>query len=174
LNRIGPFNEELATGEDTDFAFRAYQAGVPVLGVPAMRVVHHGEPATLAAWYRQQLWHANRRSYEHIRKLSGGRVGGNAPRFTRLYLAATLSLLTGMAGALCFRAPFWMVLCLPWIALIAAPAAILSRRGRTFRHFPGLCVLYGAYGLARTVDLLGLHPQKPSWKSAGRPAHRGP
>ncbi len=33
-DQLGGFNEELTTGEDTDFAFRADQAGIPVLGCP--------------------------------------------------------------------------------------------------------------------------------------------
>jgi len=32
--RLRGFDEELLTGEDTDFAFRAHLKGVPVLGVP--------------------------------------------------------------------------------------------------------------------------------------------
>lgn len=171
LDRIGVFNEELTTGEDTDFAFRAYQAGIPVLGLPTLRVAHHGEPATLRAFYRQQLWHANRRSYEHIQRLSGGKVGGNAPRFTRLYLATALLGLGGVAAAAALRSPWPLALVLPWLGLIAGPAALLSLRGRTLRHFAGLCVLYAAYGLARSLDLVGLHRQKPSWKSA--PAQPG-
>ena len=177
LDRIGSFNEELATGEDTDFAFRAYQAGVPVLGLPGLHVTHHGEPATLAAFFRQQLWHANRRSYEHIQRLSGGKVGGNAPRFTRLYLATALLALAGLAVAAAAAVPYaWgLMLVLPWLAVVAGPAALLSLRGRTLRPLPALCVLYAAYGLARSLDLLGFHPRKPSWKAPAlpRPASGG-
>ncbi len=165
LDRIGGFNEELATGEDTDFAFRADQAGLPVLGLPTLRVAHYGEPATLGAFYRQQLWHANRRSYEHIQRLSGGKVGGNAPRFTRLYLATATLALTALLTALVTGSGWWLAGLLPWLGLMAGPALLLSLRGRTLRHFPALCVIYAAYGLARSVDLLGHHRDKPSWKA---------
>jgi GT2 family glycosyltransferase len=94
-DQLGGFNEELTTGEDTDFAFRADQAGIPVLGLPTLRVAHYGEPATFGQWYKQQLWHANRKSYRHIQQLSGGKIGGNAPRFTALYLS---TLVLGLAG----------------------------------------------------------------------------
>lgn len=164
-DRLGGFNEELTTGEDTDFAFRAHQAGIPVLGVPGLRVAHHGEPATLRQWFRQQLWHANRRSYRHIVRLSGGRVGGNAPLFTALYLGTFLVGFVGIAAAV-FCGCWWpIVLFAPWLAVVTGPALLLCRRGRGWKYFPALCVLYAAYGFARSIDFIGLHPRKPNWKS---------
>lgn len=159
------FNEELATGEDTDFAFRAYMAGIPVLGLPALRAFHHGEPDTLAKFYRQQIWHANRRSYEHIRKLSGGKIGGNAPKFAALFLATFTLALAGIFAAAFIACGWFLLATLPLLALNAGPAALLSLRGKSFRHFFALCVIYFAYGFARMLDLLGLAQTKASWKT---------
>jgi len=103
------FNEELSTGEDTDFAFRAYMAGIPVLGLPSLRVFHHGEPRTIVQFYRQQVWHANRRSYEHIKKISGGKVGGNAPVFSALFLVCVALAIAGVAAAIAMRSPLAML-----------------------------------------------------------------
>lgn len=167
-DQLGGFNEELTTGEDTDFAFRADQAGIPVLGVPGLRVAHYGEPATLGQWFKQQLWHANRKSYRHIKQLSGGKVGGNAPRFTALYLGTLLLGLLGLISALITDHYSLITLFLPFLGLIAGPALLLCLRGKTLRPFPALCVLYAAYGLARSIDLLGLHRAKPSWKVAAK------
>jgi glycosyltransferase involved in cell wall biosynthesis len=165
FDAINGFNEELPTGEDTDFAFRAYMHGVQVLGVPALRVFHHGEPATLGDFYKQQVWHANRRSYQHIQQLSGGKVGGNAPRFAMAFLIGLLSLITGIAVALIAAQPAWLLLALPLVAVVTLPAAWISFNGRSLRHFPMLCLLYAAYGVARVWDLVGLSRAKPSWKS---------
>lgn len=167
-DQLGGFNEELTTGEDTDFAFRADRAGIPVLGVPGLTVAHYGEPATLRQWFKQQLWHANRKSYRHISQLSGGKVGGNAPRFTALYVGTLLLGLAGWLAALLTGCGWLAGLFLPFLGLITGPAFLLCLRGRTLRPFPALCVLYAAYGLARSIDLLGLHRAKPSWKV---PAH---
>jgi glycosyltransferase involved in cell wall biosynthesis len=167
-DQIGGFNEDLTTGEDTDFAFRADRAGIPVLGVPGLRVAHHGEPATFGQWYKQQLWHANRKSYRHIVQLSGGKVGGNAPRFTALFLGTLLLGLLGFFAALITSRGTLLALFIPFLALLAGPALLLSWRGKNFRFFPALCVLYAGYGLARSIDLLGLHRAKPSWKSPAR------
>lgn len=163
-DQIGGFNEELTTGEDTDFAFRADRAGIPVLGLPGLRVAHLGEPATFAQWFKQQLWHANRKSYRHIKQLSGGKVGGNAPRFTALFVGTGLMGLMGVMGLM---AGYWPAgaLAIPFAALITGPAFLLCWRGKSFRFFPALCALYAGYGLARSIDLLGLHRAKPSWKT---------
>ena len=159
------FNEELPTGEDTDFAFRAYMADVPVLGVPDLKVVHHGEPVTLRQFYKQQVWHANRHSYEHIQKLSGGKIGGNAPRFAKAFMAGLFSAVVGLAISAVTGNAWWLLLLLPVLGVISLPAAYISMKGRSLRHLPMLCLLYAAYGWARMQDWVGLAQSKASWKS---------
>jgi GT2 family glycosyltransferase len=162
-DRVGGFDERLATGEDTDFAFRAHLAGIPVLGVPKLRVVHHGEPATLSAFSRQQLWHANRLSYSRVFQ-SGQQAGRHAPLFTLLFAAGLLLLMLAIPAGLLWPPAGWL-LALPLPVLVAGPAAWLCFKGRKLRFFPALCVLYFAYGLARAMDLAGLQREKKSWKS---------
>jgi GT2 family glycosyltransferase len=163
--KIGGFNEDLPTGEDTDFAYRAYLAGVPVLGVPELKVVHRGEPATLLQFFRQQIWHANRRSYRHILKASGGKVGGNAPKFAAAFLAATVLAAGGLTASLVTGHWSPVTAVLPLAAVVVLPAARLCLRARQWHHLPGLCVLYAAYGVARVYDLVGMARAKTSWKS---------
>ena len=164
FDAVEGFNETLSTGEDTDFAFRVYMQGIPVLGVPALRVFHHGEPATLRAFYKQQVWHANRHSYAHIAQLSGGKIGGNAPRFAWAFTGAVASALVGIFGWLWTGHPACALLLLPLATVILLPAVYISLKGKTARHLAALCLLYGAYGWARMWDLLGLSKAKPSWK----------
>ena len=164
-DRVKGFNEELATGEDTDFAYRAYLAGVPVVGNPALVVVHHGEPATVGQFCRQQVWHANRKSYSHILKATGGKVGGNAPRFAIAFLATSILAVGGFIGAIALGCPWAMLLVLPLPALVAAPAVLMCARGRNAKFFPALVALYTVYGFARALDLTGFAREKPSWKA---------
>jgi glycosyltransferase involved in cell wall biosynthesis len=165
-DELGGFDEALPTGEDTDFVFRADRRGHTVLAVPALRVLHHGEPETLAAFFRQQLWHANRSSYRKIVRESGGRVGGNAPRFTALFLAATGLALVAAPLAVGLDSPLpWLGL-LPLPTLIALPALRTALRAHRPAEAPALAVLYAAYGLARSLDLLGFGRHKRSWKAA--------
>ena len=160
------FDEELPTGEDTDFVFRAYQKGLAVIAVPELQVVHHGEPKTLAAFYKQQLWHANRSSYTKIMRESKGQTGGNAPKFTVLFLATSLIFIAALIALVVTCNPWTLIGLLPFPGLIALPAAMIALKAKKpFRFFP-LCALYAAYGLARTLDLVGLFRKKTSWKSA--------
>jgi glycosyltransferase involved in cell wall biosynthesis len=160
--RVGGFDENLSTGEDTDFVFRATMAGIPAWGLPALKSIHLGEPDTLKKFFRQQVWHANRKAYKTIVEKSGMKSGGNAPLFTALFLAglvcAVVSLVLG------FFNPFLWLGLLPLPGLLLVPAGITSLRARDLKLIPPLFVLYGAYGLARCIDLVGLARQKPSWK----------
>lgn len=161
---LGGFDEELPTGEDTDFVFRAHVKGIPVLGAPALRVVHHGEPRTLGPFFRQQLWHANRTSYGRILRKTGARVGGNALLFTAAF-SAGLVLLAAAAGALAAgRASLAAACVLPLAALVLLPAVLMASRARRWDLVPRLAVLYAAYGLARSLDLAGFFRAKRSWK----------
>lgn len=165
FDAVEGFNEELPTGEDTDFAFRAYMKQIPVLGYPELKVVHHGEPATMRQFFKQQLWHANRRSYQHIVRLSGGKIGGNAPKFAILFFLCADLAVIGLAAAAIFRSWWPLLLCLPMAGVVAGPAFLMCLKGGGWKHFPMLAVIYAAYGVARTIDLLGWAREKKSWKS---------
>lgn len=162
-DRIGGFDESLATGEDTDFVFRAAMAGIPCWGLPALKSVHLGEPATLRAFFKQQVWHANRKAYQTILNKSGMKTGGNAPLFTALFLALFVLALFGLLAAV--RNPMAALLALPLPLFLLALSARTCARARRWEMIPALAVLYGAYGVARSLDLVGLSPRKFSWKS---------
>jgi glycosyltransferase involved in cell wall biosynthesis len=165
FEKLGGFDEELATGEDTDFVFRAYLQNIPVLGLPALRVVHHGEPATLAAFFRQQLWHSNRASYRRIMSKTGGRIGGNAPLFTILFLVGIVLFLAGLAGVVT-GCPFAAILLLPLPAVMITPALIVSHRAGNPGLILRLASLYAVYGLARAMEMTGCFRDKSNWKAS--------
>ena len=164
LEVVPAFDESLTTGEDTDFAFRATLAGCEVVALPALRVTHLGEPSTLVQYYRQQLWHANRKAYSTILKSSGGKSGANAIFFSLAFLAALLLVPLGILLALLFT-PWALLLLAPLALVTAGPAALIADRARSPLLFLRLCVLYFLYGFARSVDLVGLSSRKKSWKS---------
>ncbi len=166
FDRLGGFDENLPTSEDSDFVFRASRRGLVVLGVPALRVVHHGEPATLRAFYRQQAWHANRSSYARIVGERSGKTGGHAPLFTVLYVFSLAAAAAGVALSVVTAWWYWLFLIVPFAALLAGPAALIARRAKSWRLVPALSVLYAAYGCARALDLVGFYRTKRSWKTA--------
>jgi len=163
FERIGGFDETLSTGEDTDFVFRATMAGIPAWGLPALQSVHLGEPDTLKKFFRQQLWHANRKAYKTILEKSGMRAGGNAPLFTALFLLLLVLALAGLAGGFLNSIYLAGLIPLPLLLMVLAGRTVL-RAGKPGLLLP-LAILYGAYGLARVIDLAGLAPRKPSWKA---------
>jgi len=97
---------------------------------------------------------------------SGGKIGGNAPRFTALYLGLLVFAIVGMSLSLFVgrvtAAPFFIA---PWLGLILLPAARTALRAKKPSACTALAILYATYGWARTLDLLGFHRRKTSWKS---------
>ena len=164
LAAVPAFDETLTTGEDTDFAFRAAQAGCEVVALPSLRVTHLGEPSTLGQYYRQQLWHANRKAYGTILKSSGGKSGANAIFFSLAFLGGLLLAAIGLVLGVLFT-PWALLLLAPLATVTLVPAALIADRAGSPLLFFRLIVLYFLYGLARSVDLVGLSPRKKSWKS---------
>lgn len=164
LEVVPEFDETLTTGEDTDFAFRATQAGCEVVALPSLRVTHMGEPSTLRQYYRQQLWHANRKAYGTILKSSGGKSGANAILFSIAFLGGLVLALAGLVLGLVLS-PWAFLLLLPLAAITAGPALLIADRANSPVLFFRLTILYFLYGVARSVDLVGLSPRKKSWKS---------
>ncbi len=162
---VGGFDETLSTGEDTDFALRATRKGIDVCGLPSLQAVHHGDPATLSQFYRQQYWHANRRSYRKIRSGGSGMAGLHAPVFTFLFLAASIFALAGAGLAVVAGSMAPLAGLVPLLVLIGAPALVIAlRAGEPLQAFP-LSVLYLTYGLARTLELGSPAKKEKSWRA---------
>ncbi|NLG34816.1 MAG: glycosyltransferase [Lentisphaerae bacterium] len=163
LDVVSSFDETLTTGEDTDFVFRATVAGCGIVALPSLRVTHMGEPSTLREYFRQQLWHANRKAYGTILKSTGGKTGANAIFFSIAFLGGLILATAGLVLGVVWS-PWALLLLAPTVFVTAVPAALIADRVGSPLLFLRLCVLYFLYGLARSVDLVGLSPHKKSWK----------
>ena len=126
LDLVPAFNETLTTGEDTDFAFRASEAGAHLLALPTLIVTHLGEPSTLGQYFRQQLWHANRKAYATILRSSGGKRGANAIFFSLAFLLSLLLALAALVATAILRTPWPLLGLLPLAAVTAAPALLIA------------------------------------------------
>ena len=158
---LGGFDETLATGEDSNLALRAHVLGLRMIADPALRVTHAGEPGDLVSFFRQQLWHANRASHRGIRAAG---EGGRALRFTELYLVLLALAVGSIAAAVAGARPWVLLAGLPFLLLLLAPAAWTAYRAGCPGWAPALAILYAVYGLARCVDLVGLHRDKTGWR----------
>jgi GT2 family glycosyltransferase len=161
FDRAGDFDESLPVGEDSEWARRAQARGVELRALPALRVVHHGEASTLCAFFRQQRWHARRAAYS--------RHGSPALPLAVGVFAATL--LTFVAAPLAVGAtgcPAWGLLAAPLPLLLLAAAVGQAVRLRDGRWIPAWMALYFFYGLARTLDLLGVPAPGRNWRQSRR------
>lgn len=163
FDQLKGFDSHLSSGEDQNLMLRAMQAGLTIRALPGLRVIHHGEPRTLRDFYHQQLWHANRASYSRILSETGMKKGGNAPLFTILYFVTLLTLPIALILALWVH-PIFLLGSFCWPGLIAGPALRTALRAHKPKQVFALSILYAAYGLARSLDLLGLNPTKRSWR----------
>lgn len=58
FNAVGGFDAALTTGEDAELCLRLRQAGARIERRSRIRVVHHGNPKSLRAFFAKQCWHA--------------------------------------------------------------------------------------------------------------------
>ncbi|UTI62700.1 glycosyltransferase family 2 protein [Paraconexibacter antarcticus] len=130
LEALGGFDEALplAAGEDTDLAWRARDAGVPVAAAPAMLTYHCVEPASLLAraresWRWQHLPYLTRKHPEIRRSYAGGGYFWK-PQHVRVPF-----LLAGAALLLRGRPLAALAAVLPW-AVPSLPSYGTGLRGR--------------------------------------------
>jgi len=165
---VGGFDEALPTGEDTDFALQATRKGIDVCGMPSLHAVHYGEPATLCRFYRQQRWHANRRSYGKILAGGSGLEGMHAPLFTILFLLASILAIAAVAYAIYAHSIAPLAGMVPLIVLVGIPAFVIAMRaGDPLQAIP-LSALYFTYGLARTAELISPLKKEKSWRARNK------
>ena len=161
---VGGFDETLKSGEDTNFLLRANQKGIKLIAVPALKVVHHGEPRTLAQFYKQQQWHCSKNGFRKILSLCGGRSGGNALWYTVLYTMFVIVALVGCIAAV-LGFPKYLLAVIPVCMLLISPSAVIAIRAKRLSLIGQLPVLYFVYGWVRMWNMFGAsRDRKHTWK----------
>lgn len=57
-SEIGGFDEELETGEDSEYCYRLRAAGYVILSDEKVGAIHLGNPKTITGFYGKQHWHS--------------------------------------------------------------------------------------------------------------------
>ena len=157
---IGGFDEALGTGEDSDICARLCSRGGVLLETGRLNVVHLGNPKSVAAFFRKQLWHG-----------SGILYGGSMrlDKATVMIVAHGLAIASAAVVALVPWIPAAVRIALVLTLLLAVPAATVAYRGiegGRVREPLRAVALYSVFYLARVTALV-----RALW-SAARPRHR--
>ncbi len=142
---VGGFDESLTTGEDSELCQRLRQAGARIERHSRIRVVHHGNPKSLRAFFAKQSWHGlgmfSTTGRREIDKPVAAMTMHAVLVFVGLGLLFSASM-RSLAGLFVIVA-----------ALNAVPvAAVAYRRGRHWRGGPSwwrAVLLYHLYFAAR-------------------------
>ncbi len=153
FHRVGGFNEAAHTSEDVDLCARVRAAGMPVLALPEIAVVHLGTPRTLGRFYRQHRWHGQEVVRLFLKNLPSRK---NLPLILlSAYTAITVCLVVVGCVAAVFTHSVAFVL-VP-VFLLLLPAFLLAARKvsatRSFAALGSLWILYLVYFLARAAAL---------------------
>jgi glycosyltransferase involved in cell wall biosynthesis len=145
FERIGGFDETLATGEDYELSRRAVAEGGSIVLDVRLRVEHLGFPRTLGMFLKREMWHG-RSDFRSVSSILSSRVAIAALIFLFLHLVLILSLGTGSfalaAGALaaisilCFGSSVWKYRGQPlWVIALNAGLFWLYYLGRALAPF---------------------------------------
>jgi hypothetical protein len=146
--QVGGFDETLETCEDVDLCRRLLATGHRVVAEPGLISVHHGDPRTLAALFRGEMW----RGRDNLR------VTLRSPRSIRSILSALQPVVTVLAAALAVVVSLVLPSLAPaaLVALVAfLIAASVPRTAQMwFRTRPRRCsALPESAAVALTFDL---------------------
>lgn len=153
FDRIEGFDESLVAAEDVDLCVRLKEAGGRIVSDMRLANIHHGEPRTLAHFFRKELW----RGSSGIRAFfAHGMPLHELPSlaFPVYHLAGLLAVAAAVVGTLFGFSWIWLFAA---IAVLLLPSMLLGLKtsiqtGRPLSAFP-LAVLYFTYGLARAAAL---------------------
>lgn len=150
FDAIGGFDESLVTGEDTDICMRVRRNGDTIYETQRLSVVHLGNPKSLGAFYRKQVWHGL------------GAFGGALRSFRNKasmmvvahFIATLIALLTLVVPS---PLPGWTRVVAAVVLCLAVPAAAVVYRIVETKRFPSplpALLLYVAFFFARCQALL--------------------
>jgi glycosyltransferase involved in cell wall biosynthesis len=153
FDRIKGFDESLVAAEDVDLCVRLKEAGGRIVSDMRLANIHHGEPRTLAHFFRKELW----RGSSGIRAFfAHGMPPHELPSlaFPVYHLVGLLAVAAAVVGLLFGISWIWLAIA---IAALLLPSILLGvktsfQAGRPLSALP-LAVLYFTYGLARAAAL---------------------
>jgi GT2 family glycosyltransferase len=124
FDEVGGFDLELQSCEDVDLCNRVKAAGYRVLSDSALRNVHFGDPSTLAALFRGELW----RGRDNLKVTLRG------PRTVRHFRSLLVPIVDVLAIVLAILAALAGRTSIAWLPLAIVPALALTRTAMMLRR----------------------------------------
>jgi cellulose synthase/poly-beta-1,6-N-acetylglucosamine synthase-like glycosyltransferase len=145
---VGGFDASLEACEDVDLSNRLRRAGWRLVSDSRLRSVHFGDPATLAAVFRGELW----RGRGNLRVTLRGPLSFRSLATAVIPLAQLLAIAAAVIGAL------WSPGAAGWtgmVAIVLVCALPALRAGRMLRRLetPGWREAVQAYAVAFAYDI---------------------
>jgi len=158
FRKVGGFNENLITGEDSEFCRRLREIGYTIISDKKIRAIHLGNPKTLYAFFKKEIWYGK------------GMLGTkrsdkwNKPFIiSNIYLLSFAGLIIGLPICLYFNKFFPLLIPIAFIVLIPLIAALRgSIQSKNLRKFPLLVPIYFSYCMGRMVSLFYIY--RSIWK----------
>jgi GT2 family glycosyltransferase len=160
FERVGGFDATLEACEDVDFSRRVHSAGAEVWSDARLISIHHGDPATLGALFRSELW----RGRNNVRVSARGAL--TLQTLPSVLIPIGQLLLLGISAVLlAVQRPLFALAAL---ALIIVPSMarafrIVSRAAVPWVHAIAVAVVYD---VARAFALIS----RTSHRRAAQPA----
>jgi len=163
FEELGGFEETLETGEDYDLCTRAREHGGTVVDDPRLPVEHRGNPQTLYAFVRREIWHGSG-DFRSLRSVWRSKVALATLGFVGLHVVLVIAL----------AARDWLMLGLAagLIVLLCAAAALTRFSARRPSVLLFNTALFYFYFLGRAGSILRAlwlrFGQRRGWKPRSR------
>jgi GT2 family glycosyltransferase len=154
---VGGFDTTLESCEDVDFCRRLRAGGGRLVADPALRSIHHGDPATLRALFLSELWRGRDNLRVTLRdRINLRSIAGLA--LTMMYLPVMAGVAAGLVtlpfvGA---RLLLFSVLAFAVLVLVKASRLLIPVVGwlQRLRELPQAVLVAATYDSARALALL--------------------
>ena len=143
--RIGGFDVNLLTGEDTELCIRLKSRGFMIWENPDIKAIHLGNPKTLKHFYMQQRWHA-------LGMFGTFRVSKYDKPIIMTLLNITFLVVAAMLIPIFFISlKFGIILCFSTLisAIPLVTSIYRSFHYKNFKYIAPLTLLYSIYYFAR-------------------------
>jgi glycosyltransferase involved in cell wall biosynthesis len=151
FDQAGGFREDLVAAEDVDLCLRLRRQGA-IISEASIRNIHHGEPRTLAEFFRKEYWRGSSGIRAFVKQ---GFPLRELPSllFPAYYAVSVAALLVTLLAAWRISlTPAMLVLAAIWLPGLML-AVLTSWRSKSARALLPLSLLYITYGLARAAAL---------------------